>query len=91
MLVYQLNAKDPLKTKPGWNGHNNRMNNKKNDPLNSEEQEVITSCPHDCGGRCVLKVHLKNGVITRIETDNGEEPQLRACPRGRAYRKPWTQ
>ena len=61
--------------------------NKKHSSLNSEEQEVITSCPHDCGGRCVLKVHLKNGVITRIETDNGEEPQLRACSRGRAYRQ----
>ena len=61
--------------------------NKKHGSLNSEEQEVITSCPHDCGGRCVLKVHLKNGVITRIETDNGEEPQLRACSRGRAYRQ----
>jgi len=62
--------------------------NSKNDPTtNTEEREVITSCPHDCGGRCVLKVHVKNGVITRIESDTGEEPQLRACVRGRAYRQ----
>ena len=63
------------------------MHNKKNSPLNSEEQEIITSCPHDCGGTCVLKAHVKNGVITRIETDDGEDPQLRACARGRAYRQ----
>lgn len=50
-------------------------------------KEVITSCPHDCGGRCVLKLHVQDGVITRIESDTGEEPQLRACARGRAYRQ----
>ncbi len=47
----------------------------------------ITSCPHDCGGRCVLKVHVRGGRVRRIETDEGEEPQLRACARGRAYRQ----
>jgi anaerobic dimethyl sulfoxide reductase subunit A len=51
---------------------------------NSEEKVVITTCTHDCGGRCLLKAHVKDGVITRIETDDGEEPQLRACARGRA-------
>ena len=51
------------------------------------EQTVITSCPHDCGGRCVLQVHVLNGKITRITTDEGQEPQLRACARGRAYRQ----
>jgi len=42
---------------------------------------------YDCGGKCLLKVHVKNGVVIRAETDDGEEPQLRACLRGRAYRK----
>ena len=51
------------------------------------EKIVLTTCPHDCGGRCVLKAHVLDGVITRIETDDGEEPQLRACARGRAYRQ----
>lgn len=63
------------------------MNNKKDRTSNPEEREVITSCPHDCGGTCVLKAHVKNGVIKRLETDDGEEPQLRACARGRAYRQ----
>jgi len=48
---------------------------------------VPTGCCHDCGGRCVLKAHVKDEKIIRIETDNGEEPQLRACLRGRAYRQ----
>ena len=30
---------------------------------------------------------MRDGVITRIETDDGEEPQLRACVRGRAWRQ----
>ncbi len=30
---------------------------------------------------------MKHGKILRIETDNDEEPQLRACVRGRAYRQ----
>ncbi len=47
----------------------------------------ITSCPHDCGGRCVLKVHVRDGRVRRIETDDADEPQLRACVRGRAYRQ----
>ena len=48
---------------------------------------VNTGCCHDCGGRCTLKAHVKDGKIIRFETDNGEEPQLRACLRGRAYRQ----
>ncbi len=54
---------------------------------------VRLGCPsHNCGGRCLLRVHVAGGVITRIETDDRpgdgpEAPQLRACVRGRAYRK----
>jgi anaerobic dimethyl sulfoxide reductase subunit A len=51
------------------------------------EKVVPTVCASHCGGSCLLKVHVKDGVITRIETDDGEEPQLRACLRGRAYRQ----
>jgi anaerobic dimethyl sulfoxide reductase subunit A len=51
------------------------------------ERVVMTGCSHDCGGCCVLKVHLRDGAIAKIETDDGEEPQVRACLRGRAYRQ----
>src|SRR5512136_2766746 len=59
----------------------------------SEELMVRAGCPsHNCGGRCLLKVFVRDGVIVRIETDDrpGDtvaDPQLRACVRGRAYRK----
>lgn len=61
------------------------------------ERTVVTSCAHDCGGRCVLVAHLHNGTIARISTDDGsladtygvdrpDLPQIRACLRGRSYR-----
>ncbi|MFC2066616.1 molybdopterin-dependent oxidoreductase [Chloroflexota bacterium] len=57
------------------------------DETESEEKTVMTAhCSH-CGGTCLLKVHVQDGVITRIETDDGGEPQYRACARGRAYRQ----
>ena len=48
---------------------------------------INTGCCHDCGGRCVLRAHVKDGKIIRFETDNGEQPQIRACARGRSYRQ----
>jgi anaerobic dimethyl sulfoxide reductase subunit A len=41
---------------------------------------------HNCGS-CILKLHIQDGVIKRIETDDGEEPQSRACAKGRSYRR----
>lgn len=52
-----------------------------------EERVVTTACVHDCGGKCLLRVHVRDGVITRITGDEGEEPQLRPCLKGRAYRQ----
>jgi len=50
---------------------------------------VRTTSVLDCGGRCPLRMYVKDGVITRIETDDCEntDRQLRACWRGRAYRR----
>ncbi len=53
----------------------------------NEESVFTTTCHSHCGSACILKVHLRDGVITRIETDDGQEPLLRACARGRAYRQ----
>lgn len=58
-----------------------------------ETKIIRTGCPsHNCGGKCLLKLHVTDGVITRIETDDRQgddisDPQLRACIRGRSYRK----
>ncbi len=59
----------------------------------NREKMMRVGCPaHNCGGRCLLKAFVKDGVITRIETDDRptddiSDPQLRACIRGRAYRR----
>jgi anaerobic dimethyl sulfoxide reductase subunit A len=56
-------------------------------------QVVRAGCPaHNCGGRCVLKLFVNEGKIIRVETDDRpvdtlEDPQLRACVRGRSYRR----
>lgn len=55
------------------------------------DKVIRTGCPsHNCGGRCLLKVSVKDGRIIRIETDDRpgdtiSDPQLRACLRGRSY------
>jgi anaerobic dimethyl sulfoxide reductase subunit A len=52
---------------------------------------VRTCCPaHNCGGRCLLVAHVKDGVITRLDADDGaydeiDSPRLVACARGRSY------
>jgi anaerobic dimethyl sulfoxide reductase subunit A len=54
------------------------------------EKRIRVGCPsHNCGGRCLLIAHVKDGRIIRLETDDRPDsvaaPQLRACVRGRAY------
>ncbi|MFC2166319.1 molybdopterin-dependent oxidoreductase, partial [Acidobacteriota bacterium] len=59
----------------------------------SAERMIRTGCPsHNCGGRCLLRVYVKDRIITRIEGDDRlpdtvEDPQLRPCIRGRGYRR----
>jgi anaerobic dimethyl sulfoxide reductase subunit A len=58
--------------------------------IHASYQRVRVGCPaHNCGGRCLLIAHIQDGVITHLETDDRPDtiaaPQLRACPRGRAY------
>ncbi len=41
-----------------------------------------TCCSYDCGGRCLVKVHLSKGKIHKITTDSRRGPCLKACVRG---------
>ncbi|MCG8125553.1 MAG: molybdopterin-dependent oxidoreductase, partial [Candidatus Thiodiazotropha taylori] len=69
-------------------------------PTDDQLETVVTSCAHNCGSRHMLVAHKWKDVIVRLSTDDGryqrdghfgkddnEEPQLRACLRGRSYRQ----
>ncbi|MCF8232612.1 MAG: molybdopterin-dependent oxidoreductase [Bacteroidales bacterium] len=64
---------------------------KKTRPYVVADKVIRAGCPaHNCGGRCVLKLYVKDEKLVRIETDDRPkdtiaDPQLRACIRGRAY------
>ena len=62
-----------------------RTPNRKDPEGSDREKRVVTTCcSYDCGGRCLLKVHLEEGTIKRFGTDNRPSPALKACPRGLA-------
>ena len=49
------------------------------------------ACWHNCGGRCLNKALIKDGVVVRQKTDDTHEdspdfPQQRGCLRGRSQR-----
>jgi anaerobic dimethyl sulfoxide reductase subunit A len=50
------------------------------------ETVVTSTCGHNCGGRCVVNAHVREGRIVRISTDprpwTPELPPLHACVRG---------
>ncbi len=56
-----------------------------------ETRIVRTCCPaHNCGGRCLLVAHVRDGVIVRLDSDDRrydgiDNPRLLACSRGKSY------
>ncbi|MEF9890102.1 DMSO/selenate family reductase complex A subunit [Citrobacter sp.] len=56
------------------------------------ERVVPTCSTFDCGGKCDIRAHVADGVVTQITTRpdtelDPEMPVMRACIRGRGYRK----
>jgi len=53
---------------------------------------ISVACWHNCGGRCMNKVMVKDGVVIRQKTDDTHEdsfeyPQQRGCVRGKAQQQ----
>jgi anaerobic dimethyl sulfoxide reductase subunit A len=59
----------------------------------SPERVVWSACTVNCGSRCPLRMHVADGEIKYVETDNtGDDNyeglhQVRACLRGRSMRR----
>jgi anaerobic dimethyl sulfoxide reductase subunit A len=52
---------------------------------------VTAACWHNCGGRCLNKAYVVDGVVTKQKTDDTHPdspdfPQQRGCARGRSQR-----
>lgn len=60
--------------------------------MQEENTKIIhTMGRNNCGGRCIIDCHVKNGEIIKITTDQSEgtleHPPLHACVRGLNYHK----
>jgi len=49
---------------------------------NERAKVVKTTCSYDCGSRCLLNVHLADGAVSHITTDDRPGPGVKACARG---------
>ncbi|MDQ7093645.1 molybdopterin-dependent oxidoreductase [Desulfosporosinus sp. PR] len=64
-----------------------------NNSLTTKEGKWVTvACWHNCGGRCLNKAYVVDGVVLRQKTDDTHSdspdyPQQRGCLRGRSQRK----
>ncbi len=58
-------------------------------PIENSTRIVRTTSAFDCGGRCPLKLHVRDNKIIRVEGDDipDTDAQLRTCLRCRAIRK----
>lgn len=60
-------------------------------PKTENTNVTWSACMVNCGSRCPIQLHTKDGVITHVESDNrGEDEyghhQIRACLRGRSIK-----
>ncbi|MFX1452985.1 MAG: molybdopterin-dependent oxidoreductase, partial [Promethearchaeota archaeon] len=64
------------------------MQDEEIDSNNNGIKIVRSTAAFDCGGRCPIKFHVKDGIIIHIDGDDlvDEEHQLRTCVKCRALR-----
>lgn len=59
------------------------------EPLPVEQPHVVNSAGiNNCGGKCKINITVAEGCALEISTDSSDNsPQIRACLRGRGYRR----
>lgn len=62
------------------------------DVASKEGKWITAACWHNCGGRCLNKAYVVDGVVVRQKSDDTHPdspdfPQQRACARGRSQRQ----
>lgn len=65
-----------------------------NETIPADEKVVWSACTVNCGSRCPLRLHVSDGEIKWVDTDNtgtdnyeNKDVQVRACLRGRSMRR----
>jgi len=52
-------------------------------PVSGGDKKIVTTtCSYDCGGRCLLEIHVKNNKVNSIRSGYTGDLHLNACPRG---------
>jgi anaerobic dimethyl sulfoxide reductase subunit A len=53
----------------------------------ARERRVLTGCAHDCGGKCLLVAHVRDGRVVRVtgEPEAVRRHHLEPCVRGLRY------
>ena len=47
--------------------------------IDENDEKIVPTCGcNNCGGRCIIKAHVKNGEIVRITSDTEENPEFPA-------------
>lgn len=55
---------------------------------NEEPHIIQTAGLNNCGGMCIIRPEVQDGCLLNISSDcSSNNPQIRACVRGRGYRK----
>ena len=53
--------------------------------MTQKEYIYTTICHNNCSGECVIKVHVRDGLVTRIEPDDSRGPQYLPCAKGLSH------
>lgn len=71
----------------GWRGGVRSLREGWGTLMAAEEREVLTGCAHDCGGKCLLVAHVRDGRVLRVtgQPEAVRRYHIEPCVRGLRY------